>query len=178
MHGDLRARTRFARDRHDLDDVVLDLRHLELDQALHEAFGRAREHDERPFVRLAHVEHVGADAIVDAEVFARHLFGERQQRFVLVVEQHVHVALFVALDRAHHDVVQLRGIRVVHGVALGFADALHDDLLRGLRGDAAEIFRRDFLIVEVARLRTSNPLPLWRSRASDLRGSPSTTLRR
>ena len=119
----------------------------------------AREkHDQRALVRFADVEHVGADAVVDTIVFARDLLGERQQRLVLVVEQNVHVALFVTLDDAHHDIVQLGRIRVVNGVALGLADALHDDLFRGLRGDAAEIFGRHLFIEEVAGLRTSNRL--------------------
>ncbi len=85
---------------------VVDLRHRLLEQALHEPLGRAREDDQRTLVRLAHVEHEGADAIVDPIVLARHLLGERQQRFGLA-EIDEHVALLVALHGAHHDVVQL-----------------------------------------------------------------------
>src|SRR5579884_1766200 len=93
--GDQRTATRFSSDRHDLDDVVFDLRDLELEQPLHEPFGRSREDDERSFVGLAHVEDVGTDAIVDPVVFPRDLFRERQERLVLVVEQDVHVAMLV-----------------------------------------------------------------------------------
>ena len=49
-------------------------------------------------------------------------------------------------------IVELAHVFVVDGVAFGFTNALNDDLLGGLRGDSAEIFRRDLFIVEVAGL--------------------------
>jgi hypothetical protein len=48
--------------------------------------------------------------------------------------------------------VQLRRVRVVDGVALGLANALHDYLFGRLRGDAAEVTRRHDFVVEVAGL--------------------------
>ena len=52
LHGDLRAAAGFARDRHDLDGAVGDLRNLQLEQPLHEPLGRARENDLRSLRRL------------------------------------------------------------------------------------------------------------------------------
>jgi hypothetical protein len=131
---------------------VLDLRHFELEQSLHQAFSGAREHNRRSLRRLAHIQYVRANKIVDPEVFTRHLLGERKQRLVFAVEQHVHVTLLVALHRTFDDVVQLRRVFVVYGVALGFADALHDHLLGRLRRDPAEVFGRDLFVEEITGL--------------------------
>ena len=105
-----------------------------------------------PFGDFLHVEHVRANEIVDAIVFAGNLLVERHHRFVAAFERHVHVALFVALHGAGHEIVELADVFVVDRVALGLANALHDDLLGGLRGDAAEIFRRHFFVEEIADL--------------------------
>ncbi len=151
-HGDLRTAAGFACDRHDLDDAVRDLRNVHLEQALNEPLGGARENDLRALRRLANVEYVRAHEIVDAERLARNLLVDRHDGFVAAFEHNEHVALLVALHRSGHQVVELARVLIEDGVALGLADALHDDLLGRLRGDASEIFRRDFLIEEVARL--------------------------
>jgi len=46
--------------------------------------------------------------------------------------------------------VQALAVFVEDRVAFGFANALDDDLLRRLRGDAAKVFGRHFFIEEVA----------------------------
>src|ERR1700692_20289 len=150
MDRDFGAAARFARDRHDLDDVVVDLGNLALEQALHQAFRRTREDDLRTLIGLAHVEHEGVDAVVDSVVLARHLFRERQKRFG-AAEVDIHVALFVTLHRPVDDVVQLLAVLVEDCVALRFANALNDDLLCRLRRNPPKTLRRDLFVVIVTR---------------------------
>ena len=177
LHRNLRTASGIARDRHDLDRAVGDFGNLELQQALHEPLGRARKNHLRPLRRFLHVEHVRANEVVDAIGLARDLFVEIHDGFVATFERDEHVALLVALHRAGHQVVELAHVLVVDGVALGFANALDDDLLGRLRGDSPEVFRRDFFIEEIAHLiRLARPLSR-RSRASDPATS-STTVRR
>ncbi len=80
------------------------------------------------------------------------MFGERQHGFVFAVEQHVHIPLFETLHRARDDVVQFSRVFIVDRVALGFTDALNDDLLRRLRGNAAKVFGSHFFVEVVAGL--------------------------
>ena len=56
-----------------------------------------------------------------------------------------HVAVFDALDRAMHDLADAVLVFVILALALGIAHLLHDHLLGVLRGDAAEIDRRQRL---------------------------------
>src|SRR5919109_759130 len=70
---------------------------------------------------------------------AVHLLGARQQRLDLAeVDEHV-VAVAGLLDDAGHDLADAVDVLLVHHLALGLADPLEDDLLRRLRGDAAEV---------------------------------------
>ena len=71
-------------------------------------------------------------------VLVLHLLGLRQQRFDLAeVEQRV--AGVGLLDDAGDDVALAACVLLVLHLALRLADALEDHLLRGLRGDAAEV---------------------------------------
>ena len=62
------------------------------------------------------------------------------------------VAVFDALDDAVDDLADAVLVLVVLALALGVAHLLHDDLLGVLRGDAAEIDRRQRLGDEIADL--------------------------
>jgi len=64
-----------------------------------------------------------------------------------------HIAVFDALDHAVHDLADTVLEFVVLAFALGVAHLLEDHLLGGLRGDAAEIDRRQRLGDQVAGLR-------------------------
>src|SRR5580700_10684229 len=146
LHRNLRSASGIPRDRHDLNGAVGDLRNFHLEQSLHQTFGRAREDYLRSLRRLLDVEHVGANEIVDAIGLARNLLVEIHDGFVAPLERHVHVALLVALYRPRNEVVELAYVLIVDRVPLGFPNALHDDLLGGLRGDSPEVFRRHLLI--------------------------------
>jgi len=79
------------------------------------------------------------------------LLGARQERLDLAeVDKHV-VAVAGLLDDPGDDFADAVDVLVVHHLALGLADALQDHLLRGLRGDPAEVvgrhvFARDLLL--------------------------------
>src|ERR671925_23664 len=60
------------------------------------------------------------------------------------LDEHV-VAVAGLLDDAGHDLADAVDVLLVHHLALGLADSLQDDLLRRLRGDAAEVLGRDVL---------------------------------
>ena len=125
----------------ELDDVVDDLGHLELEEPLHEAGVRARHHDLRALGGLADLDDVGLEAAAVVVVLVLDLLGLRQQRLDLAeVEQRV--AGVGLLDDAGDDVALAAGVLLVLHLALGLADALEDHLLGRLRGDATEVVGR------------------------------------
>jgi len=83
--------------------------------------------------------------------------GGRQHRVGAVgaaadADDHVAAHGLDAQNGAGQDLVLLRGEGVEHHAALGLADALDDDLLGGLGGNAAESLRFDIHVHEVAQL--------------------------
>jgi hypothetical protein len=76
------------------------------------------------------------------------LLGTREQGLDLAEVDEDVVAVACLLHDARHDLADAVDVLVVHHLALGFADPLQDDLLRGLRGDAAEVLRRDVLALD------------------------------
>src|SRR3546814_4962053 len=92
-------RSRIARDRLQLDDAVVDLRHFLGEQLGHELRVRARQEDLRPALLLAHVVDVGAHPVAGAKRFPRQAFVAPHQR-LCTPEIDGHVAELVALDAA------------------------------------------------------------------------------
>src|SRR6185437_12692372 len=101
----------------------------------------------------AHLEQVAAHAITHTHHLARDGLVARDERFGLAAEVEVDVAALDALgdavDQFTHAILE----RIDHLRALGLADALHDHLLGGLRGDAAELGVLDLLFDVLADLR-------------------------
>ena len=96
---------------------------------------------------LAHLDDVGLEPAAVVVVLVLHLLGLRQQRLDLAeVEQRV--AGVGLLDDAGDDVALAARVLLVLHLPLRLADALEDDLLGGLRGDAAEVGGR---VVPLAR---------------------------
>ena len=90
-----------------------------------------------PRARLVDVDDVGDDAVAGAVRLARHLVAHRQHRLGAAQVDDDVAALEPADDAG--DQLALAVLVLVEDVlALGLADALQDDLLGGLRGDAAE----------------------------------------
>ena len=151
-HGDLGAAARVASDGLDLDDVVVDLRHFLGEQLGHELRMAARQEDLRAARLLADVEDVGAHPVVDAQALARNRLVAADHAFgALQVDGDV--AVVDPLDHAGHDLADPVLEFLVLALALALAHALGDHLLGGLRGNAAEIDRRQLIGQEVADLR-------------------------
>ena len=151
MHRDLGAAAGIARHRLDLDDAVVDLRHLLREQLGHELRMGARQEDLRPARLLAHVVDIGAHPLALAEALARQQFVAPQHRLG-AAEIDDDIAELDPLDEAVDDLADAVLELVVLPLALGVAHLLHDDLLRGLRRDAAEIDRRQRVGDEIADL--------------------------
>ncbi len=99
----------------------------------------------------AHVVDVGAHALALAEAFARQQLVAPQDRLGAAEIDH-DVAELDALDEAVDDLADAVLELVVLALALGVAHLLHDHLLGRLRGDAAEIDRRQRIGQEIADL--------------------------
>ena len=137
QHCDLGARAGIARDRLDLDDAVVDFRHFLREQLGHELRMGAGEEDLRAARFLAHVHDVGANAVAGVEVLARDGLVALEQGLG-PAQIHDHVAVFDALDEAVDDFADAVLVFFVLALAFGLAHFLHDHLLGGLGGDAAE----------------------------------------
>ena len=112
---------------------------------------RARQEDLRAALLAPHVVDIGADAVAILEVLARDQLVAADDRLA-AAEVDDDVAVFDALHRAVDDLADAVLVLVELAVALGLAHLLHDHLLGRLRGDAAEIHRRQLLGDEVADL--------------------------
>src|SRR5579864_7247790 len=149
LDRDLRAVARLTRDAADLDETVRDLRHFELEQRLDQLRVTARQDDLRP---LRPGPHLGDDRLDARALFvalAVDLLRARQQRLDLAkVDEHV-VAVARLLHDAGDDLADAVDVLVVHHPPLFLANALEDDLLRGLRGDAPEALGRHVFALDL-----------------------------
>src|SRR4029079_10622244 len=137
------------RDAADLDEAVGDLGHLELEERLDQLGIAARQDDLRPLRARANLGDDGLDARALLVALAVDLLRARQERLDLAeIDEHV-VAVACLLDDAGDDLADAIDVLVVHHAPLFLADALQDDLLRSLRGDATEAFRRDVFALDL-----------------------------
>ena len=121
----------------DLDQALADFRHFELEQLHHEFRRGARDEQLRAAQFGAHFVRIAAQAIAGAPVRAGSV--RRAARSLgVAAEIEKDVAALDALDDAGDQLADAILVRIDDLRALGFAHALHDDLLGGLRGDAAE----------------------------------------
>jgi len=143
------GRPRAGLDRH---QALADFRHLQLEQ-LHHELGRGAADEQLRATRLAaDVEQVAAHAVTGAQHVARNALVLGDDGLGIAAEVHVDVAALGALDHAGDQLANAILPRIDHLRALGFAHALHDDLLGGLRGDAPEFGVLDLLFDVVADL--------------------------
>ena len=149
IDGDLAAKAGFAGDVPDLDEAVGDLGHLELEQLAHEVVAAPREDDLRPLGGVLHLDDDRLDAGAVLVALGLDLLALGQQRLD-AAELDQRVALVALLHDAGDELADAVDVLVVHEVALGLADALQDDLLGGLRGDAAEVVGRDLVPLDLA----------------------------
>src|SRR4051794_29134124 len=150
--GDLRAVAGLARDVRDLDQLVGDLGHLELEQLLDQLGVAARDDDARPAGRGGDLLDHGLDALAVVVALAVDLLGLRQQRLDALAQLHERVARVGLLDDAGDQLADAVAVLLEHHVALGLADPLQDHLLGGLSGDAPEVVRRDVAGLELVHV--------------------------
>ena len=116
----------------------MDLRHLELEQALQKALVRSADEDLRAVCGAANLEHEGLDVLADAVVLEGRLFGGREDRLHALADIEDDRAWLDAVHGAGHEVAFTAGELVEDLVALDLADALEHDLLGGLGTDPSE----------------------------------------
>src|SRR6185312_8183184 len=148
-HRHLGAAARIARHRADLDDAVVDLRHLLREQLGHEAAVRPGEHDLRALGLATHVVDVAADPVADLEGLARDRLVAAHDALA-AAEVDDHVAVLYPLGDAVDDLADAVLELLVLPLALGLAHLAGDDLAGGLGLHAAELERRQRLDVLLA----------------------------
>src|SRR5262245_35592395 len=141
LDRDLRAVAGLAGDAADVDETVGDLGHLELEQRLDQLRVAARQDDLRALRAGADLGDDGLDARALLVALTVDLLGAREQRLDLAEVDEDVVAVAGLLDDAGDDLADAVDVLVVHHAPLLLADALEDDLLRRLRGDAPEALR-------------------------------------
>src|SRR5436190_292792 len=142
LDSDLRAVAGFPGDAADLDESVGDLGDLELEERLDQLRIAPRDDHLRPLRARADLRDDSLDPGALLIALAVDLLGTGQQRLDLAeVDEHV-VPVTGLLDDPSDDLGDAVDVLLVHHLALGLADPLGDDLLGGLRGDAAEVLRR------------------------------------
>src|SRR5262249_10390114 len=124
QHRDLGAAAGIARHRLDLDDAVVDLRHLLREQLGHELRVGARQEDLRAARLLAHVVDVGAHAVRRPQRLARDRFVATHDGLAAAAEIDGDVAVVDALHRAGDDLADPVLEFLVLALALGLAHAL------------------------------------------------------
>ena len=118
----------------------------------------ARQEDLRAALFAPDVVDIGADAVAVAHGFARdHLVAADDAFSAAEIDDHI--AVFDPLDGAIDDFADAILELVELPVTLGFANLLDDHLLGGLRGDTAEIHRRQRIGDEVAELGVGVAVP-------------------
>ena len=96
-----------------------------------------------PLVLDGHLGDHGLHAHAVVVALAVDLLGLRQQRLDALAQLHERVARVGLLDDPGDHLADAVLVLLEHHVALGLADPLEDHLLGGLRGDPAEVGRRD-----------------------------------
>ena len=138
--------------RQDVDQALAHFRHFELEQFDQELRRGARQEQLRAARLGAHFLQVGLDAVLRAHRLARDHLLARDEAFGVGAEIHVHAVAVDALDDAADQRAGPVLVGIDHLRALGLAHLLHDDLLGGLRENAAERHRFHRLLDEAARL--------------------------
>ena len=174
LDRDLGARARIAGRRLDLQQPFLDLRNLQLEQLDQKLGDDARQDQLRPAAAAVDLQQEGAHAVADAQVLLRdHLIARQHRLDAAGLDDRV--AALDALDRAGDQMLLARQEVVQDLLALGIADLLQDDLLGGLRADAAELDRLERLFDVFVELECRAPaLARLLERASRDRAPPAS----
>ncbi len=139
--GDLGAAAGVAGNRTDLDDAVIDFRNLLPEQAGHKLGMGARQKNLRPAQLLPNIVNIGPHAVAGPEHFPWNDLVAPQHGFG-AAEVDRNIAELCAFDDAVDDFSDAVLVFIILASAFGFANLLDDYLFGGLRGDTAEIHRR------------------------------------
>ena len=155
IDGHLRAGAGLAGDGLDLNVAGGNLGDVQLKQALDQAGVRAGDDDLRAAGRAADLHDVDADQIALEIVLAADLLAGGEPGFGAVralseTDGQIAGVVVHAQDGAGEDLMLLGREAVENHAALGLTDALDDDLLGGLGGDATEGLGLDILADEIA----------------------------
>ncbi len=134
-HRDFGPAPGVARDRPDLDDAVVNLRHFLGKETRHELRMGARKENLRASGFAPDIVDVSPDAIAVAERFARNHFIATHDAFG-TAEIDDNRTKLDPLHGAVHDLADAVLVFVILAFAFGVADLLHDHLLGRLRRDA------------------------------------------
>ena len=152
LHGDLGARARVACRAEDVDQALPDFRHLELEE-LDQELGRGAAQEQLRTARLgAHVLEEGLDAVLRADRLARDHLVARDEALGVAAEVDEDAVAVDALDDARNQLTDAARVPLDDLRTLRLAHLLHDHLLGGLRGDAAERHRLERAFDVAARL--------------------------
>ncbi len=154
VHGDLGPTADLSGDLLDLDDPLLDLRHLELEERGHEERVPSRKDEARTLRGLLDLAEHRADRIALPVTLPWVLILPRNDCLrVSRPVQHDHdLAAFDLLDLSGKQVPHPIGILVPNPLALSFTDPLDDPLLDRLNGVPAELRELDRDLHHVADL--------------------------
>ena len=133
----------------DLDDAVVNFGHFLGEQLLHEVGVGARQEDLRAAGFAGNAQDQAADAVADADHFARDLRVAADDALGAAKIDH-DVAELDPFDDAGDDFAGAVLEFFILALALGVADLLENDLLGGLGGDPAELDRGQRIDDEVA----------------------------
>ena len=135
---DLGACARIACGTEDVDQALAHLRHLELEQ-LDQELRRGAAQEQLRTARLGtHVLQEGLDAVLRADRLARDHLVARDEAFGVAAEVDEDTVAVDALHQAGDQRADAGFVEFDDLRAFCLAHFLHDDLLRGLRRDAAE----------------------------------------
>src|SRR5436309_3485659 len=152
--GDFGAAPRLARRGADLDDLLLNLRHFELEQGLDEQRVGAGQDQPRPLRGLLDALQDRPNRVTLVEVLAVVLLavGDDGFGFTKFRQHHHDLAALDLLGLPQQELADFVGELFADPGALALAHPLDDALLRGLHGGAPERLEGHFLLEHVADL--------------------------
>ena len=145
----LGAAARLTRDGANLDDPLLNLRHLQFKELFEQSRMRPREHNLRTAARALDLDDVGAHRVAVVVRLIRQLLCRHEHRLG-APDVHEHIMPLDALDDPRDDLRGAVHVLLVDDAALCLTQPLHDDLLRRLCGNASEVCRRHLDLDHVA----------------------------
>ena len=106
----------------------------------------------RAALLFAHFVEITSDAVVDANILAGHGMPGRNEGLGVLTEIQIYATALHSLDAAADQLADTLLVGLDNLRTLGLTHSLDDDLLGGLRGDAAELGRLHVLFNVIANL--------------------------